>query len=152
MLANAGRTKVVALAADGQDQGVIVETPLRRYLAALLVDARREPNLSAGSIEPNHFPDAVPEVVPVRLRQEIQLVHALIQASRRELVQQRLPQMRAGLVDKRDVRQLVPAELVTKRGSEFEAGGTATDDDNVMKIGSRTGHCSYLRSLRRQQR
>ena len=54
--------------------------------------------------------------------------------------------MGAGLVDKRDVGQLVAAELVAKRGNEFEAGGTATDDDNVMKIGSRTGHCSYLRS------
>ena len=77
----------------------------------------------------------------MRLRQEIQLVHALIHASCRELVQQRLPQMRAGLVDKRDVSQLAPAELVTKGGSEFEAGGAATDDDNMMKMGSRTGHC-----------
>jgi hypothetical protein len=50
--------------------------------------------------------------------------------------------MGAGLVDKGDVRQLVPAELVTKGGSEFEAGGAATDDDNMMTMGSRTGHCS----------
>jgi hypothetical protein len=63
----------------------------------------------------------------VRLCPEIQLLYALIHASRRELVQQRLPQMGARLVDQRDIGQLFAVadqrefRLEPRRGAQTTA-------------------------------
>jgi hypothetical protein len=44
-----------------------------------------------GSIERDHLANAKAEVVPMRLRKEVDLMHAEIHGARRNLMQQRLP-------------------------------------------------------------
>ena len=108
-------------------------------------------NLALAAVEPNQLADAIAEMMPMRLRQKIDLMHAEIHAAGRDLVQQRLPQVSAALVDQRHVRQLAPAQLVAEPGYEFEPTGAAANDDNAMEIGTSCLPWYLPRSARRSR-
>jgi hypothetical protein len=63
-------------------------------------------NLPSATIESDHLTDAVLEMMPMRLRQKIDFVHAQVHAAGRNFVQQWLPQMSPRLVDQRDIPSL----------------------------------------------
>ena len=76
-------------------------------------------------------------MVPVRLRQIIELVHAQVHAAGGDLVQQRLPQMRAVLVDQLDLHLLAPAELIAEPGRKLQPARPSADDDYPVLRGLR---------------
>ncbi len=96
---------------------------------------RREPDLLARPIEPLHAPEPELEMMPARLEQIVQFVVVEVHAAGRDLVQQRLPQVRAALIDKRDQRLSVLAQRVPQPGGEFEPARAAADDDDAVQPG-----------------
>jgi hypothetical protein len=57
---------------------------------------------------------------------------AEIHAARGDLVEMRLPEVRALLLDEFDRGPAMLAKLVTEASRQFEATGTATDDDDFV--------------------
>ena len=72
-------------------------------------------------------------MVPVGLREVIQRVVAHIHASGSDLVQQRLPQVRARTVDQGGLYFLALRKLVADARDELQARGSAAHDDDVME-------------------
>ena len=106
VLAHARRAEVVRLAADRDHQRVVGDAPLgqdlarprRRFTGA---DAR---SARAARSSPARAPEREGEVVPARLREVVELVVVHVHAAGCDLVQQRLPQVRAAAVDERHLR------------------------------------------------
>jgi hypothetical protein len=132
MLPDAGRAEVVGHAADRNHQRVVGDLLAGRDLAALVVDERRHVHNAAGAIEARHAAGAIGEAVPVGLRQVVDGVHALVHAAGGDLVQQRLPQVRALAVDQRDRRLAAPSEPAAEPRDELQATGTAPHDHDRM--------------------
>ena len=80
------------------------------------------------------------EVMPVRERQIVDAVDICIHASRRDFVQQRLPQMRRVLIDQYDLGPTSSSQSVAEARSERQTSGTAADDDHAVQHGLRCGH------------
>jgi hypothetical protein len=57
-----------------------------------------------------------------------------IHAAGRNLVQERLPDMRARFLDKGDFRLTAFAEAVAKTRSKLQPARSATDNDDVMQV------------------
>ena len=143
MFAHAGSTEVIALAAHGDDQRIVRKASggVTSFPSSSIV--RSEMNLALAAVEPNQLADAIAEMMPMRLRQKIDLMHTQVHAAGRDLVQERLPQVSAVLVDQRHVRQLAPAQFVAEPGYEFEPTGAAANDDNAMEIGTLACHGTF---------
>ena len=56
--------------------------------------------------------------MPVRERQIVDVVHVDVHAPRRDLVQQRLPNMRLEMIDERDFGTTLAAQLVAESARE----------------------------------
>ena len=91
MLAHARCAEIVALAADGDDERIVTKAAPRGHLVTLLVDVGGQLNFTPLPVQADHLANAVAEVVPMRLREVVDLVHGEIHGSRSDLVQQRLP-------------------------------------------------------------
>ena len=115
----------------------------RRDLPPVLVLHRAELKLFGGAVQADHLAVAVGEMVPVRLRQIVQLVLRPPQAAGGDRVQQRLPQMRAGLLDQRDLRLAALAERVAELGHQFQPAGAASGDDDVVQFVGRARRSSH---------
>ena len=136
MLGDPGRAEVVRETADGDDQRVVREHPCAGDLLFAVVDERGDVHDARGAVDVRGLADAIAEVMPVRLREVVGLVHPDVHAAGRDLVQVRLPEVRARLLDQRDVRLLPLAERVAESRREFEAAGAAADDDDPMEAGA----------------
>jgi hypothetical protein len=138
MLLDAGRAKIVARAADGNNQGIVGHRPLGRDHAPFVVIRRRQVHEPLRAIEPGHLPETIAEAMPVRLRQIVEFMAPRVHAAGRDLVQQRLPQVRARPLDQRDVSLAPSAELVAEPCHQLQpAGAAAHDDDLRQRAGSR---------------
>ena len=129
-----GGAEVVAHAADRDDQRVVGKRAARRDLGAGLVEDRRHLHLAPRAVEPDHLADAIAEVVPMRLRQIVELVVAHVHAAGGDLVEKRLPQMGARLVDERDLGAPAPAQAVAEARRELEPAGAAAHDDDAVAL------------------
>ena len=74
--------------------------------------------------------------MPMRLSEIIEFMVAQIHAARGDLVEMRLPEVRAFLFDEFDRRPALLAKAITETSRQFKASGAATDDDNFMWPGS----------------
>ena len=119
MLLDAGRAEIVGDAADCDDQRVVGNFANRRDRAAFLVEFGVELDHFARPVEADHLAVAKPEPVPVSLGEIIELVPGHIHAASGDLVEQRLPQMRTGLVDERDLGPVMLPELIAEAGDEL---------------------------------
>src|SRR5205807_8705391 len=95
------------------------------------------------------------EMMPVRLVVIIELVHALIHASGRALVQRRLPVLRTAPVEQLDLRPAAFAKAVAEPGGELQAAGPSAGDKDllqrrVLSGGLPTVHCPTPRILQVQ--
>jgi len=129
-----------------------MERTLRCDLAALLIDDGRYLHLAPFSVEVDHLSKAEAEMMPVRLGQIIELVHTQIHASGRDLVQQRLPQVRTALVEQLDLRPAAFAKTVAEPGGELQASRPSADDEDLLQRrvvsgGLTTVHCPTPRIL-----
>ncbi len=126
------RTEIVGQAADGNDQRFVGEFPPRRDLVAVLVDKRRHRYRALLAVQANHFTDAVPEVVPMRLRQVVGFVNADIHAAGGDLMQMRFPDVHTFAVDQCDVD--ATPQLVAEPRRELESACAAADDDDAVTL------------------
>ena len=94
------------------------------------------------AIEPGERALAKPEAMPVRERGIVDFVQIGVHASRGDLVQQRLPQVRRALVDQRDLDAPSAAVAIAERGGQRQPAGAAAYDDDSM----RDGVCFHLRA------
>ena len=87
VLRDTRRVEVVRDTADRDDQRIVTERPRRRDLPSFLVLRGGDPHLLLFTIEPDHLAKAITEVMPVCLREVIELVPARIHAARRNGMQ-----------------------------------------------------------------
>ena len=116
VLLDARGTEIVGETADRDHQRVVRERAPRGDLFAILINDRRYLHLAPLPVEADHLSKTVAKVVPVRLSQIVELVYAQIHAAGGHLVQQRLPQVRPGLVDQLDPRLAAFANPVAELG------------------------------------
>ena len=86
----------------------------------------------SSSIETGNRALTETKMMPMRERQVVDIVHIDVHSSRGDFVQQRLPNVRGELIDKRDFRPVFPPELVAQRARKRQPAGTAADDDDAM--------------------
>ena len=140
VLAYARCAKVIALTADRDDQRIVMKAPRLRDPLSLVVDMGSKMNGACPPIEPDQFADAIAEMMPMRLRQVVDLVHAEIHAAGSDLMQQRLPQMGAAFVHEGHVGPFVTTQLVAEPSHERQPASAAADDDDAMEIGRIAHH------------
>ncbi len=85
-----------------------------------------------------------------------------VHAAGRDLVQQRLPDVRARTVDQGDLGLALFAELVAELRRKLESTGAAADDDDLVQLRRRVGNvgaamfilasCTQWQCRRRQER
>ena len=134
VLLDARRLEGVADAADGDDERVVLEGAHRRDLAALLVIGGGEEHEPLFAVDAGHLAVAELEAVPVALRLVGDLVAADVHAAGGDLVQQRLPDVRARALHQRDLGLALLAELVAEPRRELEPAGAAAHDDDVVQV------------------
>ncbi len=100
-LRRARRAEIIGDAADRHDQRVIGHRGRRRDLPALFIEHLGQFQLLGFAVDADHLAIAIDKIVPMRLRQIVQLVLRAAQAAGRHRVQQRLPQMGARTLDQR---------------------------------------------------
>src|SRR5436309_8414093 len=132
MLFRTGRTEIVGLAADRDDQRVIGELALRRHLISVL-DEWRDRDQAMLPVETDHLTDPIPKAMPMRLREVVGFVNPESHAARGDFMQMRFPEMRSRLFDQRDVCPIALAELVTDPRGELKPAGAAADNDDSMQ-------------------
>jgi len=66
----------------------------------------------------------------MRLRQIVGGVHMQVAAASGNLVQVRLPEVRARTLDQRHMRQALLGRLVAQSGGQLQPASTAADDDD----------------------
>ncbi len=86
VLRNPGRAEIIGETADRQDQRVVGITARRRDLDAILLANRSDQHLAPAAVEPDHLSGAIAEVMPVSLRQIVELMMAEIHAAGGDLV------------------------------------------------------------------
>ena len=91
VFAHAGGAEVVALAAHGDDQRIVGKAAGWRHLVTFFIDVGGKVDLALAAVEPNQLADAIAEMMPMRLRKEINLMHTQIHAAGCNLMQERLP-------------------------------------------------------------
>jgi hypothetical protein len=85
------------------------------------------------AIESDHFTVAIPEPVPVRLGEVVELMHVEIDRACSQLVQVGLPEVGATTFDEGDVGTAATTEFVAESGDEFESASATADDDDAGK-------------------
>ncbi|RMT87423.1 hypothetical protein ALP41_00352 [Pseudomonas savastanoi pv. nerii] len=99
-------------------------------------------NLATGAIQPGHTPELELKVVPLGLSHVVQLVFIRVERTRRDLVQQRFPDMRQVGVDQRDTGRAFLAQGFTQAGRQLQTACAAANDNNTMR------HKDYSEGLR----
>ena len=132
VLGGALGAEVVGGAADGDHQGVVGERARRHQFEPLLVQDGGQLDVPALTRQPAHAAQLEFEVVPLGLRDVVELVGRGIQRAGGDLVQQGLPDVRQVGVDQGDAGLAALAKGLTQAGSKLQAAGAAADDYNAM--------------------
>ena len=103
--------------------------------AAVFVEHRAHLHEALLAVEAHHLAHAVTEAVPVALRQVVGGVLVYVDAAGGHLVQVRLPEVRARLLDERHIRQALLAQRAALPCGEFQAAGAAADDGHAVQWG-----------------
>src|SRR5262249_46286117 len=93
-----------------------------------------EAHLPSGTIEPNHFAEAIAEPMPMGLGEVVHLIFAGIDAACRYRMQERLPDVGAGTIDQSDRGPPTPAEPVAEPGDKLYTRRAAADHDDAVKF------------------
>ena len=137
ILLRARDAEEVRRAADGDDQRVVFELALRDQFAGFLVPQRPDRDALGRAIQPDEFALRELEAMPERLRCVFEFLRERVHAARRDLVQERLPDVSRVAVDQRDlslrrlfrIGRTVP---VPETRGQFEPAGPSADDDEAM--------------------
>src|SRR5262249_20676089 len=95
VLHHTGRPKGIADTADGDNERVVRKRPRRCDLAPFFIERGGKMHLPLGTIDAGHLAIAELEGMPVPLRKIVDPRRSRIQAASSDLIQSRLPYMRA---------------------------------------------------------
>ena len=123
--------EIVGPAADGEDQGVVVEAARRELGIAVGEQQRRQVEPAALPIQPVQAARPVVEMVPAGLGDEAHLFVVRVRTAGGEGVQHRLPDVRRTAVDEQDLRPPEAAEPVAALGRQQHPGNAAADDQDA---------------------
>ena len=130
----ARRAEVVGSAPQSDHQRIVGDAMRWQHFTAGVIDRRGEMNLFIRSIQAIHSAQAELKMMPPRLVQVIQFVIVQIHAACGNLVQQRLPQMRARSVDQGYARRLALPQRPAELSGQFEPAGPASYDNDSMQV------------------
>src|ERR1700686_3706054 len=133
MFGNARRAEVVGDAADRNYQCVVADGPRWGDLTPFIVEHGGEAYQLGGTIEPDHFAEAVMESVPMCLGEEVHLILTGIDAASCDGMQHGFPQMRSRTIHQRDVRERAPAKAAAEPGRKYESCRAAAHDDDLVQ-------------------
>jgi hypothetical protein len=132
VLRDARRAEVVALAADGDDQRVVADAPRRRDDRPSSSTNGATSTSRALAIEAGHLADAIVEVVPVGLREVVEVVIVDVHAAGRDLVQLGLPHVGAVALDQGDAARARACRACRRARGQLQAAGPSADDDDPV--------------------
>ena len=132
MLGHAWGAEVVGLAADSDDQGVVGPAVARRDELPVLIQHRADEDQATLPVQADHGPCAVAESVPVRLGQVVRGVIVDVDAAGGNLVQVRLPEVRARLLDQRHVGAAALAQPVAQPRHKLQPARAAAHHDDAV--------------------
>ena len=98
-------------AADRDDQRVVFERARGKEFGAVVVEHGAECEALARPIQPGQIALLKLEAMPARLRRIFEFLRERVHAACRDLMQQRLPDMRRIAVDQRDLRTHAASDL-----------------------------------------
>ncbi|MCU0559088.1 MAG: hypothetical protein MUD16_02710 [Desulfobacterales bacterium] len=130
--------EIVALSADRQDQRVVRHDGSGKDLPPSAADQRFKDNDLFGSVQADPLSGAEPEPVTPRQGQVVDRLDTRIQGPGRDLVQERLPHMRALRVNQRNRNLRRAPGFSTQADRKLESSRTASDEDDPMRNGA--GH------------
>ena len=139
VLGHARCAEIIGAAADGDDQGVVVQAARRYQLAAVLVEGRGQADALGGAVQALQAADLELEVVPLGLGDIVELVLGRVQRAGGHFVQQRFPQVGEIGVNQGDVGLATLAQGAAQTGGELQPAGAAADDNDAMSHGKRSG-------------
>ena len=116
MFGDSRDAEIIADAADRDHQNIVGIGPLRHDHLTRRTKKRREANLFLLAVKTIHPGQHKAEIVFTGLCQIFKLVIMGIEGSRRHLVQQRLPNMRATAINEGDLSTLLFAQTVSELG------------------------------------
>ena len=134
MLSDAGRAEIIRNAAHRDDKRIVCKGSFRCDLLALVVKRGRQMNFAVFAVEPDHFAEAKPKIVPVGVREIVDLMLRGIHAAGGDFMKQRLPEMGAGTLDQRNPRLALGRQTVAKARYELQSPGPSAHDDNMVQI------------------
>ena len=136
----ARHAEVVADAAHADHERVVRQRAARQHFLALRTEHRVERQRAPRAVESADRALPEPEVMPVRDREIVEVVRVGVHPAGRDLVQQRLPDVRGVAVDERHLHAPVAAVAVAELGRERQAARPAADDDDAMLGDGRGRH------------
>ena len=109
----------VGLAAHGHHQGVVMKAARLRHNHPLFIMIGCHVNDAGAAINGHHLTNAITEMMPVGLRQVVQLMHIQIHAACGQLMQVRFPKVCAGFFYQGDLRATLFAQGVAQTRDEL---------------------------------
>src|SRR5690606_18576936 len=125
MLAHARRAEIIALAADGKHQVVIVQGTLRQDFLAVLATQWCQGNGLLLRVDRGHGAEHEAIVIQSCMGAVIHGVEIGIDGAGGDFMEARLPYMEGIVVDQRDIGTTVPAKLAAKQGDQRQTTGAA---------------------------
>ena len=132
VLCNSAASSTPVAPADRDHQRVVGDAAGGQDLDAFVVDDRRHEDVLRPALEPRQRPEHEGEMVPARLREVVELVRVHVHAAGGDLVQERLPQVRAAAVDEGDAGLRAVAVAVAQLRRELEPAGAAADHHDAV--------------------
>ena len=125
--------EIVADAAEGQHQHVVVDAPLRHRAVAVNARDGGQHQLVRRPIQPVHLALHEAEAMLAGMAEIEDRVLGRDQRAGGDLMQQRLPDMGEVDVDQDDLGQPGPTQAVAELRCQHEATSAATDDDDLLQ-------------------
>ena len=146
------RAEIVGGRAHREDQRIVGNRADGRDLTPLGIVARGELDRARATVESCHRADTIAEMMAVGVVEIVHRMVADIEAASGDLVQQRLPDMSAGLVHEGDVSLAFPAQRVAELGGQLKPRRASADDHDPMQVvhGFARYHAFLVFSVERQ--
>jgi DNA-binding transcriptional LysR family regulator len=133
VLNNAGCSKIVRAAADRKDQCIVGKRPAGKLFPVRHRNGAELDSFSAPT-QAREFPRPVSEVVPLRMRDETNVLVGVVGSSRCESMQHRFPDMRKVVIDEQNVGQLAARQPPAQVGCCDNPSDPATYDNDTVHI------------------
>ncbi len=131
VVTDTGGAEVIALAARGEDQVVVVQLALGKHFLAVLVMERGQCQGLPGGVHLREGAGFKAVVIKLRMGAVIHRIQIRINGAGGHFVKAGFPHMDTGGIHQGDVCGTVVAQLATELGDQGQAAGTTANDNNL---------------------